>query len=311
MATAKPAKGWNPLTRPRTYPSRALIFILLLSGNNGRSQSLAVSGVLKHFSALNPGSVPAVPDTVDNVDTGDSALTPFAALPAYSPAMPRPFRPFSRVGIDSHAGLGGIGFDVATPLSRRFNIRAGSDFFGYATTFQDQGANVAIHLRTRFGHASLDWFPFGGRFRLSPLVVFANNNRAQATAVIPPGDTVTLNGQDYISSLTDPLHGSGSVDFHKASPGFTLGYGNVIPRTRGHFSIPIEAGFYHVGQPELKVSFSGSACDPTQPPAIGCESVGQDAGFQQSLAAFIARNNHNLSYASFFPIFSAGFGYAF
>jgi hypothetical protein len=28
-------------------------------------------------------------------------------------------------------------------------------------------------------------------------------------------------------------------------------------------------------------------------------------------AAFIARNNHDLSYASFFPVFSVGFGYAF
>jgi hypothetical protein len=39
--------------------------------------------------------------------------------------------------------------------------------------------------------------------------------------------------------------------------------------------------------------------------------VDQDPGFQQNLAAFIARNNHNLSYASFFPVFSVGFGYAF
>jgi len=42
-----------------------------------------------------------------------------------------------------------------------------------------------------------------------------------------------------------------------------------------------------------------------------CQSVSQDAGFQQNLAAFITRNNNNLSYASFFPIFSVGFGYAF
>ncbi len=161
------------------------------------------------------------------------------------------------------------------------------------------------------GHASLDWFPFGGRFRLGPLMVFANNNRVLATAIIPSGSIVTLNGQNYISSLTDPLHGSGSVEFHKISPGFTLGFGNIVPRTKAHFSVPVEAGFYYVGQPGLKVNFSGSACDPTQPPAIGCQSVTQDASFQQNLAAFIARNNHNLSYASFFPVFSVGFGYAF
>jgi hypothetical protein len=66
-----------------------------------------------------------------------------------------------------------------------------------------------------------------------------------------------------------------------------------------------------VGQPTLKVDFSGSACDPMYPESIGCQSVTQDSGFQKDLAAFITRNNHNLSYASFFPVFSSGFAYSF
>ena len=266
------------MTRTRILHAGVLILVVLVSGYDGSAQVSAAG---------------------------------FVALPASTAVVPWTVRPFSRVAFDSHAGLGGIGFDVATPLSRRFNIRAGSDFFGYSTSFQDQGANVATNVRMRWGHASLDWFPFSGRFRLSPLVVFANNNQAKATALVPSGSTITLNGQDYISSSTDPLPGGGSVDFRKASPGFTLGMGNVIPRTGHHLSVPIEGGFYYVGQPELKVNFTGSACDPALPPAIGCESVDQDPGFQQNLAAFIARNNHNLSYASFFPVFSVGFGYAF
>ena len=84
-----------------------------------------------------------------------------------------------------------------------------------------------------------------------------------------------------------------------------------IPRDRGHLSIPVEMGFYYAGQPNLQVAFTGSACDPNYPASEGCESVDQDAGFQQNLAAFKARNNHNLSYASFFPIFSIGFAYRF
>jgi hypothetical protein len=227
------------------------------------------------------------------------------------PALPRNYPPFSRVGIGLYAGLGGAGVDLATPLARKFNVRAGAEYFSYSTTFQDQGADVAIQLRMQSGHTSLDWLPFGGGFRLSPVAVFANDNRARATALVPPGSTITLNGQDYISSVTDPLHGAGSVDFRKVSPGFTLGWGNIVPRTSSRFSFPVEAGFYYVGQPGLKVSFTGSACDPTQPAAIGCESVNQDAGFQQSLSQFIARNNHNLSYATFLPIFRFGFGYSF
>jgi hypothetical protein len=196
-------------------------------------------------------------------------------------------------------------------LAKKFNLRAGSDFFGYATSFQEEGANVAINLHMQSAHVSLDWFPFGGRIRLSPLMVFANNNRVLATALIPSGSDVSLNGQDYISSLADPMHGTGQIQFRKVSPGLTVGLGNLIPRSGSHFSAPIDAGFYYVGQPGLKVTFTGSACDPAYPQSIGCESVTQDAGFQQSLAAFIARNNHNLSYASFFPVFSVGFGYSF
>jgi hypothetical protein len=266
----------------KRMPLVAFIFVAVISGHRGIAQS----------------------------DAGADGL-PLVKLTAASPVMPRSFQPFSRAGIDSHAGIGGIGFDLATPLLRKFNVRAGSEFFSYSTTFQEEGANVAVRLRMRSGHASLDWFPFNGRFRLSPLIVFANNNRVQATALIPPGSTVTLNGEDYVSSATDPLHGAGSIDFRKTSPGFSLGFGNIVPRTNSHFSFPIEAGFYYTGQPDLKVTFTGSACDPAQPPALGCQSVNQDTGFQQSLAAFMARNNHNLSYASFFPILSFGFGYSF
>ena len=100
------------------------------------------------------------------------------------------------------------------------------------------------------------------------------------------------------------------MTFRKVSPGLSFGFGNMIPRTRGRVSFPVEAGFYYVGQPSLKVDFSGSACDPQYPASIGCQPVMQDPGFRRDLAAFIVRNNHNLSYASFFPVFSVGFSYS-
>jgi hypothetical protein len=223
----------------------------------------------------------------------------------------RTYRPFSGLGVATRFGFGGTGFDIATPLATRFNLRAGTDFFNYGTNFQEEGANVGVNLHLRTGHIAVDWFPFGGHLRVSPQFVFGNNDRILATAVIPSGTTVTLNGQNYISSYSDPLRGSGRVDFRKASPGFSFGFGNLIPRDRSHFSVPVEMGFFYVGQPSLQVAFTGSACDPNYPPSVGCQSVDQDPGFQQNLAAFKARNDHNLSYASFFPIFSVGVSYRF
>ena len=289
-----------------------VIFALILSDNQLLPQNWNQCAVGAKSSSADPWlqSIDSLVETGD--DPFEAVSAPTAFVKPNSPVISAsPFRPFSRLGIAWRVGFAGAGFDLATPLARRFNLRAGSDFFGYSTTFQEQGANVAINVHMQTAHGSLDWFPFNDRFRLSPRIVFANNNRIHAIALIPSGSNITLNGQNYISSLTDPLHGAGLVQFRKVSPSLTFGFGNLIPRKGSRFSAPIEAGFYYTGQPGLKVSFSGSACDPTQTPALGCQSVTQDASFQQNLDAFITRNNHNLSYASFFPIFSIGFGYAF
>lgn len=259
----------------------------------------------------------ALENTALNEAPGPLHADGFASSGAFVRVPPRPlgatrtYRPFSSLGLATRVGIAGTGFDVATPLATRFNLRVGTDFFSYATTFQEEGANVGINLHLRSGHAALDWFPLGGQLRVSPQLVFGNNNRVLATAVIPSGSTITLNGENYISSYTDPLRGSGRIDFHKVSPGLSLGFGNLIPRDHRHFSIPVEVGFYYAGQPNLQVGFTGSACDPNYLPSVGCESVDQDPGFQKNLTAFKVHNEHNLSYASFFPIFSVGFGYRF
>jgi hypothetical protein len=271
-------------------------------------------GLAQNHNDANPlldsssaASDPAGFDMAGGGGSAEGVIRPVVA----KPRKPRIPRPFASVGVAWRTGINGVGFDLATPVTPKLNLRTGADFFSHSFAFQEEGADINATFRLRSGHAALDWFPFGGRFRLSPLVVFGNNNQVHATALIPAGSSLSLNGQDYISSYTDPLHGSGSVSFRKVSPGLSLGFGNMIPRSRTHFSFPIEAGFYYVGQPTLKVAFAGSACDPHYPAEVGCQPVMQDAGFQKDLTGFIARNNHNLSYASFFPIFSVGFSYSF
>ncbi|MGF7180582.1 hypothetical protein [Tunturiibacter psychrotolerans] len=63
---------------------------------------------------------------------------PSAAAFVSRPPVPRAatpsYHPFSAIGFATRVGLGGTGFDVATPLAMRFNLRAGGDFFNYATT---------------------------------------------------------------------------------------------------------------------------------------------------------------------------------
>ena len=288
------------ITTPRTYLAGALAIALSAFQPHPASAQTWSEGLVASSS-------PAAFHVATHGTSAEGVIRPLQVKP------PKDWTPrrFSHLGVAWRVGVNGIGFDLAVPVTRKLNLRAGADFFKYSFAFQEEGADIDAAFRMRSGHAALDWFPFGGRFRLSPLMVFANNNQVRATALIPSGRSLSLNGQDYISSYTDPLHGSGAVTFRRVAPGLSLGFGNMIPRTKSHVSFPVEVGFYYVGQPNLKVDFSGSVCDPQYPGEIGCQPVMQDQGFQRDLTSFIARNNHNLSYASFFPILSAGISYSF
>lgn len=223
-----------------------------------------------------------------------------------------PPQTYGRLGIDAHVGVNGIGGDVAYKLASHFNLRLGAQYFRYTGSFREEGADINATMRIGGGRAMLDWFPFHNGLHISPMIVFLDQTDIRATVLVPPGQTISLDNGDYRSSQADPLHGSASIGVGKTSPGLTIGYGNIVPRVGGgHFTFPVELGFYYVGQPTLKVAFSGSACDPSEPEPLGCQPVQQDAGFQHDLAAFIRRNNNNLSYASFLPVLSFGVGYSF
>ena len=141
-------------------------------------------------AALDPAIMPLSAGHLDS-----SAA--FVTAPPRAVGASRTYRPFSSLGLATRVGFAGTGFDLATPLAKRFNLRAGTDFFGYAASFQEQGANVGINLHLRSSHAALDWFPLGGHFRVSPQVVFAHTNRILATALIPSSTAHTLNRTDH------------------------------------------------------------------------------------------------------------------
>jgi hypothetical protein len=63
----------------------------------------------------------------------------FVTVPPRPLGATRTYRPFSSLGFATRFGLAGTGFDVATPVATKFNLRVGTDFFNYRTTFQEEG----------------------------------------------------------------------------------------------------------------------------------------------------------------------------
>ncbi|SEB75552.1 hypothetical protein [Terriglobus roseus] len=214
-------------------------------------------------------------------------------------------------GLGISVGLNGIGLDIAEPMGQHFNVRAGGEYLKYTGNFTSDGAQIGADLKVGGGHVALDYYPWHNGFRISPQVRFGVQTEANVNVIVPSGQSISLDGGDYVSSNANPLHGTGFVDTRKTAVGLSVGYGNLSSRHGAHFSFPVEFGFYYIGQPTFAVTFTGSACDPTVPQPLGCQDVSSDAGFQSDLAKFIKRQNNNLSYASFFPIASVGVGYRF
>jgi hypothetical protein len=216
--------------------------------------------------------------------------------------------PFSAVGIALKVGLAGVGFDVATPLGLRLNLRGGGSFFSYNASFNEDGIPIVGTLKFRTVGASLDYFPFNNAFRISPGVTMYNGNQVTATANIPGGTSFTLNDVDYTSSATNPVNGSAGLSFgKKVAPSLTFGFGNMIPRKGGHWSIPFEVGAEYLSKsPEVTLNLQGTACQAGQ----GCGAINSGTNLA-NIYAQETKINHDISPLRFFPILSLGVSYSF
>ncbi len=220
--------------------------------------------------------------------------------------------PFSAVAIQVKAGLAGVGLDVAVPVAGRMNLRVGGSFFSYNPNLTVDGITVNGTIQFRSGSANVDIFPFGNAFRISPGVVFYNGNQISATAGVPAGQTFTLNNVTYYSSSAVPVTGNFGLSFgNKVAPSLTLGFGNMIPRKGGHWSVPFEIGGEFIGTaPQISLSLTGTTCQGTA--TTNCSSIASNTTTQQNIVAEQASLNSNIPQdLKFFPIVSIGVSYKF
>lgn len=246
---------------------------------------------------------------------------PTAAVQPRVQNPPVVLRPFSRMALGVGVSPLGIGMEAVTDLNQHFNLRFTGNLFNYSTSFTASGIPANAQANFASAGASLDVYPFHTGFRLSPGVLFVNDNRLTAVANIPGGTSITLNGTDYYSANPNPvtgatpLAGNGYLNLNTTKPAFTIttGWGNHIQRN-GHWSFPFEIGVAMIGKPQVNMNLKGWACtdasqtycsninDPTNPIAVQV---------QTNLQAQIAKWNSDLDPLKTYPIVSAGVAYSF
>jgi hypothetical protein len=105
---------------------------LMLTSGIDFAQLLERPDTKKTLLAEDSSSVSSSRFSDSAISAGDSATVGAGFVtPVRASQEPRVFRPFSRIGVAWRLGIGGAGFDVATPLARKLNLRAGYDRFGY------------------------------------------------------------------------------------------------------------------------------------------------------------------------------------
>lgn len=216
---------------------------------------------------------------------------------------------FDSFGVGVKVSTLGVGAEVATPVVRIVNFRAGFNVLGYSRDFSKDGISYDSHLNFKTVEGHIDIFPFGGQFHVSPGFLAYLDDPIKATEFVPAGQSFTLGGIVYYSDPAAPTTGSGKIDFNQAAPMLTIGWGNLVPRKHSkHFSFPVELGVAFQGSPNTTLNLSGNVCDS---PGVNCRSVASDPNVQANIAAEQNKINNSVSFLQAYPIISAGFGYKF
>src|SRR5215469_1272597 len=155
-------------------------------------------------SSADPASDRAAGVTGSGYSSGYIRAVPTRPKQQFTP------RPFSTFAVSPRSSTLGLGVDIATPLSRGFNLRGGFNVMNFGYAFGMDGINYESRLHFRSGRLNLDWFPRHQGFHISPGLMYEENNLS-AISGVPPGQSFELGSQVFLNSIDDPLNGTASI----------------------------------------------------------------------------------------------------
>jgi hypothetical protein len=235
-----------------------------------------------------------------------------------------PPEPFSRLALGGGVSLMGINMQAAVNAGPHLNLRAIGNYFNYSVNnvkIADNGGSNGVSVSGKLNFASLgaalDCYPFPKHgWRLSPGVMLLNQNSISASGVSSAGTSITLDSQKYYSNSADPFAINASLGLNTRKQAFTMttGWGNMISRSGGHWSFPLEIGAVFTGVPTIRINLTGSACTNAADASDNgpsCVNMATNTTAQSNLAAQISKYQSDLNPLQVYPIFSCGVAYNF
>jgi hypothetical protein len=272
--------------------------------------------------AAQSSSTPAAPRPAAQPATQSAQNTPAAKKSAKKAKKEEVhLKPLSSIAFGGGMSLMGVNLQASTNLNRYLNLRGSGNFFNYTdSNISTNGFNLTGKVNLATAGVSLDYFPFPNHgLRVSPGMLFYNQNNISAIAAPQPGKSFSLNGYDYypdaVTQTTDPFQVNANLGLNTHKQAFTLttGWGNMIPRRRqdqlfSHLTFPFEIGAAFTGVPTVNMTLQGMACDKN---GANCVDMATDPTAQTNLNLQINKWRSDLNPLKVYPIFSFGISYSF
>jgi hypothetical protein len=148
-----------------------------------------------------------------------------------------------KLAIGVTGGTLGLGPEISWRFSEHIGLRANGGFYDYDDTDDLDDIEYDAKLKLNSFGAMLDWYPFGGGFRLSAGGRI-NNNEIDLEGT--PTTSVEIGDVLYTPAEAGTL--SGTVTTDSIAPTFTLGYGGKLAKG---FTFGIELGVMLQGSPRI------------------------------------------------------------
>jgi hypothetical protein len=213
----------------------------------------------------------------------------------------------SRFALAFKASTLGLGADLGVRIIHPLNLRVGFSTFHFGAELDHDGVPYEGNLRLRSLQATLDWFPTGRSFHVSPGVVFHNDNRVTATSTPPVGQVEAAGDVIFLSDPQNPITGKAKSSVGSVSPMIVLGFGNLIPRSR-HFGYSVDLGVVYQGHPTSTFVLVGTVCDPS---GAFCTDIANDAETQKAVKNARRDLDKGVSFMRYYPVVSVEFAYRF
>ena len=214
---------------------------------------------------------------------------------------------YGKVAVGVKFSTLGAGIELATPVTHRSNLRFGFDAFTYSRSLDKDNLHYDAQLGFRTLEAHYDFFPWAGGFYLSPGLVAYLTSPITADASVPAGQRFTLGGASFVSDPANPVKGTGKLDFNRAGPSFTVGWGNLLPRSAKRFTVPVEVGIVYQGAPKATLNLGGNVCDFA---LLNCPSVATPTVFSH-VRSEERKIENDTNFFQVYPIISVGLAWKF